>query len=576
WGTKPAVNKTGLIIKNGTFDITWAVEDALTEEAKENFVVSGGKFTTMVPADYIVDFFIAEEQDGYFAVVPDRVAQIGDKTYSTLTDAIAAVPADGTLTTITLLKDFVGQGIVTKAGQNIVIDFNSFTYNVDKTVGSAGTETNGFQLLKGSKVTLKNGTLTSNTAKILIQNYSELTVLDMNLDGTKSSACNYVVSNNNGSLDVLGDTSITASPGKVAFDVCVTSNYPDGVVVTIDTTGTVTGAIEYDLWGTKPTENKTGLIIKNGTFDITWAVEEVLTEEAKESFDISGGKFSVDVPNEYLAEGLATTLNTSSTYFELVPAVAMVDGITYASFADAASAAGNKKVITLLSDIDSHTFASSSAKLFIKKNGFHINITCTAANYMLNEVTDEDGITTFSCVQDPSSENWVAKVTKANGLVTYYTSLSGACSAAVDGSEVLLLKDIESATRCTLGSIKKGDHITLDLGGHTLTNTQSSDFTCIYLRNKANVTVKNGHIIATRDDAFYVPADGSLVLSDDVTVEVGGNFSAVLVIGTGALISSATITVGDNFAIAANGSAGQAADITILGGSIKSDSIAIY
>ncbi|MCQ2423151.1 MAG: hypothetical protein MJ064_09255, partial [Lachnospiraceae bacterium] len=229
--------------------------------------VSGGTFNKEIERFLCTkDLTSTPDGNGMYIIAPiPYVASINGVRYEFLSDAVAAVPADGTETTIVLLRDAVGNGITTNAGQNIVIDFNGFTYNVDKTVGSAGTETNGFQLLKDSKVTLKNGTLTSNTAKILIQNYSELTVLDMNLDGTKSSACNYVVSNNNGSLDVLGDTSITASPGKVAFDVCVTSNYPDGVVVTIDTTGTVTGAIEYDLWGTKPAVNKTGLIIKNGT-----------------------------------------------------------------------------------------------------------------------------------------------------------------------------------------------------------------------------------------------------------------------------------------------------------------------
>ena len=41
---------------------------------------------------------------------------------------------------------------------------NGHTYTVSKpTVGSSGTETNGLQLLKGSTVTFKNGTLNSVT-----------------------------------------------------------------------------------------------------------------------------------------------------------------------------------------------------------------------------------------------------------------------------------------------------------------------------------------------------------------------------------------------------------------------------
>lgn len=50
-------------------------------------------------------------------------------------------------------------------------------------MGSSGTETNGFQLQKGSAVTFKNGTITSDKAKILIQNYSDLTLENVVLDG---------------------------------------------------------------------------------------------------------------------------------------------------------------------------------------------------------------------------------------------------------------------------------------------------------------------------------------------------------------------------------------------------------
>ena len=62
---------------------------------------------------------------------------------------------------IELLQDAEGGGVVFEGnGRTLTIDFNGFTYTVtNPTVGSAGTETNGFQLLKGNAVTLKNGAL---------------------------------------------------------------------------------------------------------------------------------------------------------------------------------------------------------------------------------------------------------------------------------------------------------------------------------------------------------------------------------------------------------------------------------
>ena len=54
-------------------------------------------------------------------------AKLGEEEYLTLEEAIAAVPADGTEATVTLLKDSDGNGIIIKEGQNIVIDFGGFT-----------------------------------------------------------------------------------------------------------------------------------------------------------------------------------------------------------------------------------------------------------------------------------------------------------------------------------------------------------------------------------------------------------------------------------------------------------------
>lgn len=93
------------------------------------------------------------------------VAKIGDKTYATLAAAVDDVPQN-TQTIITLLMDAAGDGI--RVGErmingkkvdwpmNITFDLAGHTYNIDgTTVGSQGTETNGFQLLKNSTVTFK-------------------------------------------------------------------------------------------------------------------------------------------------------------------------------------------------------------------------------------------------------------------------------------------------------------------------------------------------------------------------------------------------------------------------------------
>lgn len=231
----------------------------------------------------------------------ENVVKIGEKEYDSLAEAVKDVPTDGTQTTITLLKNVdSGSGFVVNKGQNILIDFAGFTYDASTpTVGSTGTETNGCQLLKGSTVTMKNGKLMSTTAKILIQNYCNLTLQDMVIDGTKAPDCSYVLSNNNGKVNIIGNTSILGNDN--AFDMCWAPNngYPDGTQITVDTTGTIQGNIELGLWGAYAENVKSTLYIKNvnhiGKFNIT-------DERLSKQLTIEGGKFTSNVSN-HVKEG---------------------------------------------------------------------------------------------------------------------------------------------------------------------------------------------------------------------------------------------------------------------------------
>ena len=222
------------------------------------------------------------------------VAEINGKGYKTLGEAIEA--ARGKECTIEILDNIEESGFIAKSGDNFTIDFNGHTYTIDGTVGSTGTETNGMQLLKGSEITLKDGSVESDTAEILIQNYCNLTLMDMNLDGTGKN-CGYVISNNCGNTKIGGDTNITAKDGKVAFDLYFwpDNGYVDGVTVTFldNMTGTVKGRVEYTSDNTKPESEwleKAKLTINNGTFDI-----DISSDSENATIDILNGTFTSDI-----------------------------------------------------------------------------------------------------------------------------------------------------------------------------------------------------------------------------------------------------------------------------------------
>ncbi len=218
-----------------------------------------------------------------------NVAKIGTTEYATLKEAFDAVPNGET---IVVMKNCSGNGIVVNSGRNFTVDFNNCTYDIDgTTVGSTGTETNGFQLLKDSTITFKNGKLTSTKAKILIQNYCNLTLENMELDGRNlnRSNPNYTLSNNNGDV-VIKDTTIFAANGMVAFDVCRYADYV-GPKVTVKGNSVINGKVEISSSGAKDGAQHE-LVIENGTFNGPIVKDG---DSPKFSSSISGGTFNTDV-----------------------------------------------------------------------------------------------------------------------------------------------------------------------------------------------------------------------------------------------------------------------------------------
>lgn len=249
------------------------------------------------------------------------VCKIGDKEYTSLAEAVAEVPADGTTpTTITLLANTTGDGVKVPSGKNIIFDLGDYAYTVNaNTVGSSGTKTNGFQLLKGSTVTFQNGTIyAGGSARILLQNYANLTLKDVTLDARGNDQCEYVSSNNCGTVNITGNTSIYAAEGQAAFDVYYwpEGGYTEGVTVTVNTTGTIGGRIEYgsDPTGIADIAQNAELIIQNGNFTGTFSIQE---EVGKAGITISGGSFTTSNASTirpYLASGLELVMGADGKY----------------------------------------------------------------------------------------------------------------------------------------------------------------------------------------------------------------------------------------------------------------------
>ena len=339
------VQEGTLSVKGGTFDLRqkWegsskylfnCIDDAYASGSAK-VAISGGTFVGFDPSaspegegtSYLAPGYAPTDNgDGTYGVAAG-VAQIGTKAYVTLADAVAAAK-DGD--TITLLSDCSGNGIVVKGDtfpNGLTIDFAGYSYTVGgKLVGSTGTASNGFQLLKGNTIVMRNGSIFgdasvagddttkwSGAPAIMIQNYSNLTLDGMTVKGGKQTC--YTLSNNNGDT-VIKDSTIIAGQntqvgGPFAFDVCRYASYPS-VSVTVEGNSVIDGCV--DVSGNIGEGQSRQLTITGGTFSKPISVS---TQPA--NIAISGGTFATEVPADHCAAGYVPVANTDGTYGVKLP-----------------------------------------------------------------------------------------------------------------------------------------------------------------------------------------------------------------------------------------------------------------
>ena len=335
---------------NGSIVLTDSSEGArltITQKAKvTGNVTNSGKADVAITNGATVDGQVSNSADGTMSVVNSTIGSVpegttaetivivnstvdgtlttntaenaavmvGGKTYETLGAAITAAKAGDT---IYVLKDIPeAAGIAVPSGKNFTIDFGGHTYTLkDPGAGSAGTESNGFQFLKDSTITLKNGTVRiaegTTSIKRIIQNYANLTLEDMHFFAEhQADGEDYALSFNNGSIIFKGDTDIvTTSDESIAFDVCKYSSYPS-TNVTFDEsyTGTINGKIVYD--STDADTHKL-TIQGNGTFGAIEAASGA-AEAAKSGIEVTSGHFAKPVNEDYLADSVKAQLESAS------------------------------------------------------------------------------------------------------------------------------------------------------------------------------------------------------------------------------------------------------------------------
>ena len=517
-----------------------------------SLTVQNGTLESVATNGYAIYVASNDEKGGTFVLKEDATI----KTTGTGSGAVRGY-ADANIT-INGTIDAATYGVVVTKSAKLTVNSPAVIKGSENAIASNGNSGNG-----GYTITIKGGTIgtdDTNTA-IYHQNNGTLTI---NGGTVKGKTAVYVKS---GKTTINGGTFIsTKNPGEnYSYNGNGTNSTGDTIVV--DNCGYPGGA---------PT-----IAIKGGTFNVTDTANAnpvasysygAGNEEVEEF--VSGGTFNRAVPAEYCAPAYTPADNVDGTYGVSLTYVAQVGNTKYETFAEAVTAADGS-VINMLAT-DTTPYVMSVGQVIVVDNYSSVTIVAPEGAYAINRAYDSTAKTYTFTVIDA-----IASLT-VGGTTTYYSSLNAAISAAPNSSatpaEVNLLRDsTELAINVGTASAKK--NVVIDLGDNTL--TLNRNYSALFIvRNGSTAVVKNGKVVfdTVYDNAsgFYIYDNATkLTLADDLDVEATGNTAGVLV-KNGTFTSAADITAENSFAIATNGSQTSNATINVTGGTLTSDTVAVY
>ena len=454
--------------------------------------------------------------------------------FATLEEAIAEAK-DGD--TVKLLKSCSGNGIKIEtknfANAGLTVDFGGCTYAVGGVlVGSAGTGTNAFQLLKGGKVTFRNGTIVGVTEgtkpaedtpnwhgapAIVIQNYCDLTLKDMTVSGGDETI--YTVSNNHGNV-VIEDSIINAGNAKgsgygpFAFDVCGYSTY-DGVSVTVKGNSSINGDIEVSRSANNTKDVK--LALESGAINGKLKIDSTIKDITTTTTVTKGSDVTVAAPAGYAWSAEGT----------LVAAVAQIGENGYVTLAAAIAAAKDGDTVMLLADSTEDVTISKSITLDLGGK----TLTNTGAGKATISV--DNGVTATvkngSVIGGASYYNIeVTKGSNANLTLMGVTATAGNTgSSMIDNWGTLTIESGTYEGGLNVVKSEEGSKLTINGGKFTLNHAVSNNYNGVIL-SAGMTNITDGEFIQNATTPRWARPQVVLAMKVDgypSTIEItGGKF----------------------------------------------------
>ncbi|MBR6270630.1 MAG: hypothetical protein IKR26_00520 [Lachnospiraceae bacterium] len=578
----------GSIIVDDHDTYGWA-DDHLVYKSSGTVNITGGKFkspkqldfngiTSKLTGSYML---AAADDDGYRAVV-SAVAQIGSEKYTTLAEAIAAVPTNGTETTITMIaNEVLSSGVTIVAGQNIVLELNGKI--VSESLSQSGTTaliTNrGTLTIQDNTDTDKDGT---GTGKITyfnglpdpaaIPGYASNTIAN---NGTLTIESGLVENTTNGGYAAYTVDNLTNgglyTPVFTMNGGRLYNNYTDAVRMFLNSNTNLNKVVING--GVLDSDKASGRVIvihnpnskvNKGELDITggtingkvngWSAANAggvedrfsdaqyaeiainisggnigalsFAEMANETLraqalQVTGGKYKAD-PTAYVTEGYkAVAIDEDPYFFEVVPAtyVAQIGNVKYTTLAEAFAAVQEGQTITLLADTE-------TGETYTHDNPLVLNT---------DNVTLDLGGNTLTI-----TSNMSLVVRSDNGVVTNGTIVPGITDTKVtnwcrygltiDDCDGVTISDIVSQTGIAIGGDPDDNYTP---GAAPATNVTISDCTvtgrtsryAVFAQNFSTATITGGTYNAASATAGVLYAAFSATDGNPGVINItGGKF----------------------------------------------------
>lgn len=523
----------------------WATEGAVETEGEANAPVA--QETGTVVAEGEANAPVVQEG----TTTPTYVAQIGEIKYETLAAAVAAA---GKGAVITLLGNCQGEGISVAGDKDITIDFAGYTYTLTKGAGSKGTRTNGFQLLMGSKVVMKNGKVDiiadNKTVEVadpevsgrllnvmrFVQSYADVMLTNMVFDAANLyNMQDYALSFNKGNVLINGNTTVLNYPDtKILFDSCDGSWASSGVystdpvtAITIDTTATLPGKVAMGGGHLNVNKGTVNVVLDSNSPDL------IVGKDANVTLDLAGkaltGPTSDTITNNGTltikdsstaktgkinsAEGKAPLNNSANVTVEASAANALA--VNNVAGSNAAAKLGDKTYI-------GEGAIQNAAKSAQDKDTLEIiqgNVSLTGvASGVIVSVASGASATVNNTVVSTGSYTVPASGTSTNAAkigTTEYQTLAEAVAAANDGDTITLLNNVTLTESLSIPADKK---ITLDLNSYKISAALKGPH---MICNAGDLTItdssaaKTGEIAktgASTDYGYVIENHGTMVL----------------------------------------------------------------